>query len=146
MIIAISTHPETHCVERFGHEMPIVMLDVEDAQLKSSRQLEQEGGCCRTLAQRIKDADILLCTGIGQGAARHLRDFGVQVALVPEGTNVADALTALEAQALESGNVQPSTCQGHHEGAAHSCGCGNNEGHAAHHDSQHCACSSAKTE
>jgi predicted Fe-Mo cluster-binding NifX family protein len=128
MLIAISTHPESKLVERFGHDFPVLLLEMEAHQVRTSRVLEPQSGCCRTLAERLKGADVLICAGVGPGAARHLQDFGVAIALAPQGVAVEAALTSFMSQALRTGDVEPTRCSGHDPGhddsGARDCGCG----------------------
>lgn len=138
MLIAISTHPNSQLVERFGHDFPVFLLEVESQQVRATKRLEPQSGCCRTLAERLKGADVLICAGVGAGAARHLQDFGVAVALAPEGATVEAALTSFLNQSLRTGDVQPTECGGPADAAhgcchdaapdgntaSHNCGCG----------------------
>ena len=145
MIVAISAHPESKQVVRFGHEFPVLLVDIDAQEVRGTQTLEPQSGCCRTLAERLKAADILLCTGVGQGAARHLNDLGISIATVPEGVDVSVALSVLMRQLLSEDDVESGCCGDHgcggghehpgdshsghgccgHDEAHHGCGCGN---------------------
>lgn len=142
MLIAISAHPESQQVERFGHEFPILLLDIDGMELRSSRQLAPQAGCCGTLARRLVGADVLICTGLGQGAARHLHEIGVDVAVVPEGVAVTAALASWTTQALQPGGAQPTDCHG---GASHGCGGHDGEEDEAEAVAHQCSCGSHDT-
>jgi predicted Fe-Mo cluster-binding NifX family protein len=126
MIVAIATHPESQNVERFGHDFPVLLLDIEGQELRGTQLLEPQDGCCRHLAARLKGADVLICTGLGQGAAKHLKDFGVDVAVVPEGVPASAALATWSAQTLDPSAAESSACGGH-GATGHACGCGGHE-------------------
>ncbi len=132
MLVAIATHPEHETVKRFGHDFPVLMIEINEDRVQSTRSLVHEGGCCRTLVARLAGVDLLMCTGLGPGAARHLSEMGVAVATVAEGTSVSTALTSALQQTWPTGVVEPSGCgghQGHHENchhdgeSEHACGC-----------------------
>lgn len=127
MLIAISTNSDSQQVERFGHDFPVLLLDVEAETVQSTRQLEPQSGCCKTLAKRLDGAAVLLCTGVGQGAARHLSDLGVAVAVVPEGVTVQAAMESFLTQTLKTGEFATTECDGH--GGDH-CGCGDKKSSA----------------
>jgi predicted Fe-Mo cluster-binding NifX family protein len=140
MRIAIATHPESLEVERFGHEYPILLHEVEDMELKNTQLVPAQGGCCGSLAQRLASADVVICTAIGEGAANHLRELGVAVAVVPEGVPSATAIAAWITQTLEAGDFEASPCHGHSDG--HGCGCHQAHEQAPHHEAtgHHCGC------
>jgi len=132
MLVAIAAHPEHETVERFGHDFPVLLIEVAGNEVKSTRPLVHEGGCCRTLVARLDGVDLLICTGLGPGAARHLTEMGVAVTTVSEGTSVAVALASALQGTCSTDTVVPSGCSGHqhhHEGchhdgdAEHDCGC-----------------------
>jgi predicted Fe-Mo cluster-binding NifX family protein len=126
--IAVSTNSDSQMVERFGHDFQILLLSVDGQEITKTEVLAPQAGCCRGLAQRIKGAEVLLCTGMGQGAARHLKDFGVDVAVVPEGVRVTTAITAWTAKTLPTGTAEPTACN-HHGDAEHACGCAGDHTH-----------------
>lgn len=115
--IAVSTSPDGGQVGRFGHDFPLVAIDA--ASVRTRRQAE---GCCGNLAKAVADCEVVICTAIGRGAAGHLAQAGVRLAIVPEGTLVDAAVTQYRAGKLLAGG-EPSACDhGHdHEHAAHGC-------------------------
>lgn len=142
MIIAISAHPESMQVERFGHDFPVLLLEVEGQEVRSTRQLAPQAGCCGTLAKRLDGASVLICTGLGQGAARHLKNLGVDVAVVPDGVPLADALAMWTSQTLQTGTAEPTACHDHSEDASHSAGCGHGDDGASK-PAHRCGCGSS---
>lgn len=65
-----------------------------------------------------KEADVLICGGIGQGAQEALADIGIDIYGGISG-NTDSAVVAFLAGKLEKRGV---TCNHHHEGHEHSCG------------------------
>jgi predicted Fe-Mo cluster-binding NifX family protein len=137
MRIAIPTHPESETVERFGHDFPILLVDLVDgAAPKSSVLQTPPGGCCGSQARSIEGTDLLICAGLGEGAARHLEALGVGIAVVPEGLGINAAIEELGRRGWTSREAPvvsadaPSSCGGHshdgaHEGEGHGHGgCG----------------------
>ncbi len=135
MIVAVAAHPESRQVERFGHDFPVVLFEFEGEAVREKGTIPPQAGCCRTLVNQLEGASILICTGLGQGAARHLREREIGVALVPEGVELTDALEALSRQVLQGSEAVASSCcgGGHgHDHASHGgCGCGGH-GHDHH--------------
>lgn len=114
--IAVSVSPDHTTVARFGHDHPLVAIDAA-----GKRSLRQAEGCCGHLAKAVADCEIVICTAIGQGAAGHLAQAGVRLAVVPVGTAVEEALRRFRAGELVGGGG-PSACDhghGHDEGHCH---------------------------
>ncbi len=76
--------------------------------------------CCGSLAKVVADCEIVICTAIGRGAAGHLAQAGVRLAIVPEGTLVDAAVAQYRAGKLLAGG-EPSACDHGHAHAAHGC-------------------------
>ena len=113
MIVAISTHPETEKVERLTHEFPVLLVDLEGMEVRGTRVIESEVGAKEARAQSLKDADILICTDLGQSEEDVLREFGVGIAYVDEGVDASAALASLAHQLFGGG-----CCGGHHHASA----------------------------
>lgn len=118
--IAVATSPDGQQVARFGHDFPLVAIDV--AGVSTRRQAE---GCCGNLAKAVADCELVICTAIGAGAAGHLAQAGVRLAIVPEGTLVEAAVALYRCGRLPTGG-EPSACD-HRPGADH----GHDHGHNA---------------
>lgn len=115
--IAVSTSPDGAQVARFGHDFPLAAIDAA-----GGRTLRQAEGCCGSLAQAVADCEVVICTAIGRGAAGHLAQAGVRLAIVPEGTLVDAAVQQYRAGNLQPGG-EPSACDhgpDHHH-AGHGC-------------------------
>lgn len=115
--VAVSTAADGVLVARFGHDFPLVAIDA--AGVRTRREAE---GCCGSLAKEVADCEIVICTAIGRGAAGHLAQAGVRLAIVPEGTQVDAAVAQYRAGKLLAGG-EPSACDhGHdHDHAGHGC-------------------------
>ncbi len=119
--IAVSTSPDGTLVGRFGHDFPLVAIDAADA-----RTPRQADGCCGNLAKSVADCSVVICTAIGRGAAGHLSQAGVQLAIVPEGTAVAAAVARYRSGELQPGG-EASACDHGHE-HQHGAKCGHSGG------------------
>ncbi len=117
--IAIATSPDGKQVARFGHDFPLLAIDA--AGTRSQRSAE---GCCGALAQAVADCDVVICTAIGRGAAGHLAQAGVRLAIVPEGTLVDVVMAQHRAGTLAIGGEASACDHGHHHAQDH--------GHADH--------------
>ena len=107
--IAVSTTPDGLLVGRFGHGFPVTAIDSE-----GNSSLRQAEGCCGHLAKAVADCAVVICTAIGQGAAGHLAQAGVRLAIVPEGTAVAEALVTYRSGSLVQAGA-PSACDHSHD-------------------------------
>jgi predicted Fe-Mo cluster-binding NifX family protein len=115
--IAVSTSPDGKQIDRFGHDFPLSAIDA--AGVSTRRQAE---GCCGSFAKAVSDCEVVICTAIGRGAAGHLAQAGVRLAIVPMGTLVDDAVQQYRSGQLQAGG-EPSACDhGHtHDHHAHGC-------------------------
>jgi predicted Fe-Mo cluster-binding NifX family protein len=106
--IAVSTSLDGKQVARFGHDFPLAAIDA--AGVSTRRQAE---GCCGSLAKAVADCEVVICTAIGRGAAGHLAQAGVRLAIVPEGTLDVAAVTLYRSGRLQAGG-EPSACDHGH--------------------------------
>ena len=118
--IAVSVRDDGVFVARFGHDHSLLAINAN-----GNGTLREAAGCCGSLAQAVADCRVVICTAIGQGAAGHLTQAGVPVALVAEGTTLADALARYRTGTLAFG-ATPSACDH-----------GHGHDHAHHHENHH---------
>jgi hypothetical protein len=113
--LAVSTSPDGLQVARFGHDFPLVAIDATGTYTR--RQAE---GCCGSLAKAVADCEVVVCTAIGRGAAGHLAQAGVRLAVVPEGTLVTAVVAQYRAGRLVIGGEASACDHGHaHHDHAH---------------------------
>lgn len=112
--IAVSTTPDGAQVARFGHDFPLVAVDT--AGVRTPRHAE---GCCGNLAKLVLDCEVVICSAIGRGAAQHLEQAGVRLAVVPEGTAVDAAVAQYRAGTLSAGGKASPCGHGHEHGHEH---------------------------
>ncbi len=118
--IAISTSPDGKQVARFGHDFPLIAIDASGTRGQRSAE-----GCCGNLAKAVADCDVVICTAIGRGAAGHLAQAGVRLAVVPEGTLVDAVMAQHRAGTLAIGGEASACDHGHHHDhghTGHACG------------------------
>lgn len=117
--IAVALSEDGQRIARFGHDHPMMAIDAHGA-----GELREASGCCGSLAQAVADCRVVICTAIGQGAAGHLAQAGVHLALVPEGTTLAEALSQYRAGTLVYGGSPTACDHGHDHGHQHAHGGG----------------------
>ncbi|MBN8526406.1 MAG: hypothetical protein J0M02_13815 [Planctomycetes bacterium] len=116
--IAVATSPDGRLVARFGHDFPLIAIDAGGAHAPRAAE-----GCCGNLAKAVADCEVVICTAIGRGAAGHLAQAGVGLAVVAEGTTVESAVAQFRAGTLSLGGGASDCDHGHdHHHAGGGCG------------------------
>ena len=127
MKIAVASVDGTSISQHFGHSTGFIVFEVEDSAIKASEWRgvnetphasglwqhgsgEQHGhGSALSL---IRDCSLVVCGGIGAGAAGALQQNGFQLAVLPGSGTAKDVLTQFLNGELVS-SAAP-TCQCHH--------------------------------
>ena len=133
MKIAVTYDIDTKTVfQHFGHTENIKIYEVEDGKIVNSEVVSTGGAGCGALAGFLagQGVDVLLCGGIGGGAANHVLSAGIE--LISGVTGDADA--AVEAYLRGELVSEGANCD-HHHGEDHHCGDHDGE-HHCHHDEE----------
>ena len=95
MKIAVCCLPGESTLGPFGRGSDLFIWEVANASVVNRQAIRQEGGCCGGLASSVRGVDIVLCSGIGYGAMRHLVEQGTPVAQPSDGPLDAEKVVQL---------------------------------------------------
>ncbi|TVR44109.1 MAG: hypothetical protein EA402_07970 [Planctomycetota bacterium] len=112
--IAIAIDPTTETVGRFGHGNGLIVVDDQG---RIERRATPSQGCCASHAAVIHDCELLIASGVGGGATRHLEAAGVKIRAAAVGSD--PALAHQQAQELLA--LSSSPCN--HPTSQHQCTC-----------------------
>lgn len=130
MKIAV-THKNGEIFQHFGHSEEFKVYEVEDKKIISSQVVKSEGQGHGALASLLgsQGIDVLICGGIGAGAAAALSEQGIEVCAGQDGDTDAAVESYLKGELVDSGV----NCNHHdNEEAEEGCGggCGSSCGSA----------------
>ncbi len=119
MKIAV-TYDYGEVFQHFGHTEQFKLYDVEDGKVISSEIVGADGSGHEALADLLaeKGVDVLICGGIGEGAAAALSEAGIVLCAGASG-DADEAVAAWLLGQLENSGVN---CDHHDHGEGHSCG------------------------
>ena len=140
MRIAV-THDKGNVFQHFGHTEEFKVYEAEDGKIISSEVIGSEGSGHGALASLLagKAIDVLICGGIGGGAAAALEDNGIELIAGVSGSTDEAVEAYLKGELVSTG----ANCDHHGEG--HSC---HDEGHSCydgHGEGGHCSCHSVSS-
>lgn len=126
MKIAVASVDGTSISQHFGHSAGFIVFDVQDATILSSEwrtanATPHDSGVCQHGGGQpapggpfslIRDCSLVVCGGIGGGAAGALQQNGFQPVILPVTGAAQDVLARyLRGELVASGSA---TCQCHH--------------------------------
>ncbi|MBR6950200.1 MAG: FKBP-type peptidyl-prolyl cis-trans isomerase [Oscillospiraceae bacterium] len=119
MKIAV-TYDYGEVFQHFGHTEQFKLYNVEDGKVISTEIVGADGSGHEALADYLagKGVDVLICGGIGQGAASALSEAGIVLCAGASG-DADEAVAAWLLGQLENSGVN---CDHHDHGEGHSCG------------------------
>ena len=121
MKIAVATMDGASVAQHFGQSRGFLVFDVDDtvikgSELRTASSTPHDAGLCHGQAQggmagMLAGCEVLLCGGMGAGAANAIRQLGLDPFIVPGVASAQEAVTLF----LE-GKVDPgaATCSCHH--------------------------------
>lgn len=121
MKIAVATVDGTSVSKHFGQSRGFVVFDVDGnvikgSELRNGSSTPHDEGLCHGqpqggIAAMLAGCEVLLCGGMGAGAANAIRQLGLNPVLVPGVASAQEAVTL-----FIEGKVDPNaaTCSCHH--------------------------------
>jgi len=122
MKIAVATVDGTSVSQHFGQSRGFIVFDVDGKQIKSSElrngsSTPHDEGLCHGqpqggMAAMLAGCEVLLCGGMGAGAANAVRQLGLRPVIVPGAATAEDAVAL-----FVEGKVDPDAapmCNCHH--------------------------------
>ena len=129
MKIAVCCSPGVSTLGPFGRGSDLFIWEMADGGIVNRQTVRQQGGCCGGLAHSVAGVDVVLCSGIGHGAMRHLVEQGTPVAQPKDDTLDAEKVVQLWLSGVgDQFYVEAGDC-GHPE---RSCGGDEHHNHEAH--------------
>lgn len=123
MKIAV-TYNNGEIFEHFGHSEEFKVYEVEDKKVISSTLVKADGQGHGALASLLgnENVDVLICGGIGAGAAEALSEQGIEVCAGQSGNTDAAVEAFLNGQLVDSGVNCDHHSHDEEEGCGSSCG------------------------
>ncbi|MCQ2523808.1 MAG: FKBP-type peptidyl-prolyl cis-trans isomerase [Lachnospiraceae bacterium] len=123
MKIAV-TYNNGEIFEHFGHSEEFKVYEVEDKKVISSTLVKADGQGHGALASLLgnENVDVLICGGIGAGAAAALSEQGIEVCAGQSGNTDAAVEAFLNGQLVDSGVNCDHHSHDEEEGCGSSCG------------------------
>lgn len=129
MKIAVSCLPGVSTLGPFGRGSDLFIWEIAEGAIVARETVRQQGGCCGGLASSVRGVDVVLCSGIGHGAMRHLVEQGTPVAQPKQESLDAEKVVQLW---LGGANDQFYVAADDCAHPAASCGGGGHHEHEAH--------------
>ena len=136
MKIAV-TYENGQIFQHFGHTAQFKLYEIEDGKIVNAEVVDTNGSGHGALAGLLssRNADVLICGGIGGGAQMALAQAGIKLFGGVNG-NADEAVEAFLANSLNYDPEAKCDHHDHHHGEGHNCGdhgCGSNCGsHGCH--------------